>query len=109
VQPIRANFTANQYTAAYNSIMSNIESVKENGNDLTLEDYKTACNIVLFDLTPDNSAEESHKNVSRTGSVRVEIHFEKALPQSITAIIFGEFISLIEIDRFRNISLDYAT
>lgn len=64
---------------------------------------------MAFDLTPDLSANTvSHWNLIRHGSLRVEVRFDAALTETINGLIYGEFDNVIEIDKDRNVIVDYG-
>ncbi|KAG8226749.1 hypothetical protein J437_LFUL004400 [Ladona fulva] len=57
-----------------------------------------------FDLTPDLSSNlHSHWNLVRQGSLRLD-----ALLETLTCVIYAEFDNIIEIDRNRNVLVDFG-
>jgi len=64
---------------------------------------------MAFDLTPDLSANTlSHWNLVRNGSLRIEVRFEKALTETINCLVYGEFDNVIEMDKDRNVIVDFG-
>lgn len=109
-KPLTPNYTKNLYTRAYHTLFSGSGiHFSDHGNSISLEEYPNGYCLAVFDLTPDLSSHEAHWNIIRSGSLRLEIRFEKPLPETITAIIFSEFDNIIEIDKNRNIILDYSS
>lgn len=109
-KPLTPNYAKNQYTRSYHTLFSGSGiHFSDHGNCISLEDYPNGYCLAAFDLTPDLSSHEPHWNIIRSGSLRLEIRFEKPLPETITAIIFSEFDNIIEIDKNRNIILDYSS
>ena len=53
-------------------------------------------------------SENDHFNLSRQGSVRLDMKFAVALPHTVTVIVYAEFENVIEIDHHRNIVLDFT-
>ena len=80
---------------------------KDEGNAINRTDFPGGYAIYAFDLTPD-LAEEGHFNLARDGSVRVDMKFANALPNTINVIAYAEFENVIEIDRNRNVLFDYT-
>lgn len=62
-----------------------------------------------MDLTPDLSASDDHISLSKTGSLRIEVRFDNALPNAVTAVVFSEFACTIELDKNRNVITDYSS
>ena len=109
-KPFVCDFPNHQFIRAYNSLFEGCNINHDDiGNNITREAYANGYALVAVDLTPDLSASESHISMPRTGSLRIEVHFEEALAQSITAVIFSEFNATIEIDKNRNIITDYSS
>ena len=84
---------------------------KENrneGNDITCEDYPRGYALYVFDLSPD-LAEEGHFNLAKQGTVRVELKFGAALANTVTVVAYAEFENVIEIDRNRNVIYDFGS
>jgi len=110
VLPIKCNFDEEQYIQGYNSIFSSTGiHFGDQGNNITRADYAKGFTIFGFDLTEDLAASEAHWSLPRTGSMRIDLMFDKALTTPISVILYLEYDNIIEIDKFRNIILDYAS
>ena len=48
-------------------------------------------------------------NLVRDGTVRLEMRFATALQSTINTVIYSEFEQIIEIDRNKQVLVDYAT
>jgi hypothetical protein len=108
IKPIETNYGANQYITAYMSLFSGTgKQQRDEGNDLERSDYAGGYALYAFDLTPD-LAEEGHFNLTREGSVRLEVKFSVALEATINVIAYAEFENVIEIDRNKDIVFDYS-
>lgn len=72
-------------------------------------DYATKDCFFAFSLSPDNSTggESGTLDLLRRGSLRVEMKFKNNLSASIHMICYAVFDSVILIDQYRNVSLDY--
>ncbi|KAH9632615.1 hypothetical protein HF086_001858 [Spodoptera exigua] len=80
------------------------------GNAISREQYAKGYCLLAFDLTPDLSANSSaHWNLIKHGSVRLEVRFEYSLIQTINCIVYAEFDNIIEIDKNRNVTVDYSS
>ena len=64
--------------------------------------------MYAFDLSPD-LADEGHLNLAKHGTVRVELKFGAALPNTVTIVAYAEFENVIEIDRNRNVIYDFGS
>jgi len=63
--------------------------------------------LYAYDLTAD-LAEDDHFNLVKHGKVRLALKFSAALEQTVTVIAYAEFDNVIEIDRDRNLLLDFG-
>lgn len=109
-RPLTPDFAKNLYTHSYFSLYSGSGVYfKDIGNTISRNDYPKGFCLTAFDLTPDLAGHESHWSILKSGCLRAEIKFEKPLSSPITAIIFSEFDNVIEIDKTRNVFVDYSS
>lgn len=109
ITPLKPNFTSKLYVSSYNTLFTNTGiNFSDSGSDISREEYANGYNMSVFDLTSDITAHEAHWGAQSSGSLRIEVQFEKSLTSPITAIVFAEFNNLIEIDKHRQITLDYS-
>ena len=109
VKPLKPNFANRHYIQAYMSLFSGTgKENRDEGNDIAREDYPNGCALFAFDLSQD-LAEEGHFNLAKQGTVRVELKFGTALPNTVIVIAYAEFENVIEIDRNRNIVYDFGS
>lgn len=109
-KPLTPDYPKKLYTRSYHTLFSGSGiHFGDTGNEITLAEYPNGYCLAAFDLTADLSSHEPHWNIIRSGSLRLEVRFEKPLTQTITAIIYSEFDNLIEIDNNRNIIIDYSS
>lgn len=110
-KPLQPDFTKDAlYVRAYHTLFSGtgIHFLNE-GNDISRENYSNGYCLMVFDLTPDLSANAStHWNLVRNGSLRVEVGFETSLTDTINCLIYAEFDNVIEIDKHRNVVVDFS-
>ena len=81
---------------------------RDEGNDIAREDYPNGYALYAFDLSPD-LAEEGHFNLTKQGTVRVELKFGTALSNTVTVVAFAVFENVIEIDRNRNMVYNFGS
>ncbi|XP_062980760.1 uncharacterized protein F54H12.2-like [Elgaria multicarinata webbii] len=70
------------------------------------EEYARGYTLFAFDLTPDQEGGD-HYSLIKTGNLRAEFRFSRALPDTINMIVYGVFDSLIQINNRRNVVFDY--
>ena len=76
---------------------------QDEGNGITRQEFAEQ---FAFDIIPD-CCDGPHFNLVRKGNLRVEMHFYDPLEQTVNVIVCGEFDSVLEIDRNRNVVYDY--
>jgi hypothetical protein len=97
------------YIRGYETLFSGMDKMfADSGNLISREDYGKGYTLYAIDLTPDLTSSE-HFNPVQTGNVRLSIQFARALPNTVTCLVYVEFESLIEIDKSRNIIFDFST
>lgn len=108
-KPLTPDFANNLYSESYQTLFTGSGTYFDNkGNTISYEDYKSGNTLFCFDLTPDQSCNQPHWNVEKTGSFRAEFRFAAPLVQPIVAILYAEFDNLLEITPQRDIVLDYS-
>lgn len=109
-KPLTPDFKSNQYTRSYYTLFEGSGIYfSDTGNDISIEEYPNGYCLSAFDLTPDLSSNDPHWNIIKSGTLRAEIRFSEPLAKPITFIIFAEFDNVIEIDKNRNIIIDYSS
>ena len=105
--PIEPNFNTNNYIIAYSNLYAGTgKLMKDERTDIKCEDFAGGYALYAFDLTAD-LAEEGHFNLMKHGNVRLDSKFGTALPNTINVIAYAEFENVLEIDKSRNIIIDY--
>lgn len=109
-RPLMPDFEKDLYTRPYYTLFEGSGIYfNDTGNSITHADYPHGYCLAAFDLTADLSCNEPHWNLIKSGTLRAEIRFSKPLPSTVNLIIFAEFDNIIEIDKNRNIILDYSS
>jgi hypothetical protein len=108
LKPLKLDFAAGRFIAAYAGLFGGTNKInRDEGNDISRSDYSNGYALYAYDLTPD-LAEDNHVNLTRQGTVRLDLKFGAALAQTVTVITYAEFENVIEIDRNRNIVFDFT-
>ena len=107
--PYKPDYGGRRYLACYTDLQRTLGSVNTNrGNGISYKDYLDGGHVVYgFDFTPDMS-EGPHRDPPKSGSLRLEGHFDNALTAAINVIVYAEYDNLIQIDRARNVVADFA-
>lgn len=96
------------YLESYHTLFSGTGiHFHDTGNDISRIDYPDGYFFHVFDLTNDMSASENFWNLQRQGTVRLELRFKQPLAHPINCVILSEFHNLVEIDRHRNVVVDF--
>jgi len=77
------------------------------GLQITHHMYVNGYFMLVFDLTPDHAASESHSSPHESGNIRIEAQFAKALPEVINCLLYLEYDNCVRIDSDRNVSTDF--
>ena len=103
-KPLEFNYDKNNYVEAYNTLFSNLKGINTN---ITYEGFKGGSTLYAFDLTPD-LCNDTHYSIMKSGTLSLDVKFDKVINNSVTAIVYMEFDNMIEIDDKRNIYTDYS-
>ncbi|XP_003730196.2 uncharacterized protein F54H12.2-like [Strongylocentrotus purpuratus] len=110
MRPLRPCFeegAGQHYIHAYNSLfMGTNRLFADKGLDINREEYLKWFTLFAFDLTPDVS-DGCHLNLIKSGNLRLELQFDRPLPNTVNCLVFSESQGLIQIDRSRNLIYDY--
>ena len=107
-KPLTPDFEKGRFIQAYNSIFQALgKATGDHGNFISRSEYKNGYSLFAFDLTPD-SCDGGYFTQLKKGNLRLELHFAKALPETIAILILAEFQNVIEIDKSRNVIFDFG-
>ncbi|XP_060091260.1 uncharacterized protein F54H12.2-like [Heteronotia binoei] len=70
------------------------------------EEFSQGYTLFAFDLSPDQECTD-HYSLIKTGNLRAEVRFARALPHTVNMIVYGIFDNVIEINHRRNVLFDY--
>jgi len=70
--------------------------------------YTNGHTLFCFDYTPDSSigAETGTLSLVKRGTISLEVKFANPLTGNINMIVFAQFDSVIQIDQYRNVTID---
>jgi hypothetical protein len=109
VKPLHPNFADGHYISAYLSLFTGTGKInKDDGNNISRNEYASGYALYAFDLSPDLS-EDDHFNLLKQGGLRIVLKFAQALPATVSVIAYAEFENVIEIDRNRNVIYDFTS
>lgn len=107
IKPIKLDVTNGIYLDGYMSLFSATGQLSKNtGIDIQRNEYLGGYTLFAFDLSPDMS-EDDNVNLIKSGSIRLSIQFGTVTPHTINVITFSEHESVIEINKNRDVILDY--
>ena len=107
-KPFQPNFTTGECLRSYASLFQATGSLgQDRSMGLTLNQYQNGYTLWGVDLTPDQGGEGDHLHPIKTGNLRLELQFARALDQVINVIVFAEFDNQVEINGLREIITDY--
>ena len=103
------DYANDHFTRSYNHTMDALNYFNtDDSNGMTMEHFKDGYNLYAFDLTPDGSNQGQHRHLIRSGSVRLELNFEKVLSKPITVMLFGILDAKLEITKLREVIMSYS-
>ena len=76
---------------------------QDEGSDISYDDYGQG-----FTLS-DESGDAAYAQLIKHGTLRLEIRFAQALADTINVIAHTEFQNLLEVDKHRNILVDFSS
>ena len=95
------------YVRTYMQMQSGVGTAFRDENcSISYNAFERGSTVFVFDLTADLSNVEYSEPTNR-GSLRMEVHFSKQLPHAVTCFVHANYNNCIEINRYRNILLDY--
>ena len=107
--PMMLDFSDQKYMRAYDGLFHSLnKSYSDSGLDISYEDFRKGYALFCFDLTADGCGNSSsHFELARQGNLRLKMHLNTPLAQTVNLIVYGEFESILEITNTREVLLDY--
>ena len=107
--PLQLDFDDQKYMRAYDGMFHAFnKSYSDTGSDISYEDFKKKYPLFCFDLTADGCGNSGgHFELIKQGNLRLKLHFDQPLTETISVIVYGEFESILEINKNREVLIDY--
>ena len=106
VPSLHPDFTNSLYLRCVHSMFGDAGKVKTDEDlDVSRTEYDKGYTLYGFDLSTDH---DQVVEVSKRGSVRMDLKFDVALAHTINGIVYAEYENVIQIDFARNVLLDYS-
>jgi len=77
------------------------------GLQITPAKYINGYFMLVYDLTPDLAGSEEHISDPAHGKIRLELKFDKALPDPLVCLLYLEYDNSVLIDAMRQVSTDF--
>ena len=108
-RPFEPDFANNSYLRSYLSLYQALGRIGEDwAPDIGQKEYGEGFTLWGYDFTPDQNAQSFEKfHLIKTGNMRIELQFSAALVNTINCIVYGEFDNVLEINKQREVSVDY--
>lgn len=104
---IDLDFNEDDYILGYSSIYKGLnKGIYLTGNDISYDEFKQGYALFAFNLTPDHCDGE-HMSIPKTGELQIDVKFKQELATNISAIVYLEFDSVVQINNLRQVFVDY--
>ena len=103
--PLEPGYSTNNYISAYLTLFTGTgKYLSDKGSIIDRTDYPNGYCLYVFDV---NSVYDEGSNIPllKKGHSRINLKFEKPLPEAVTCICYGQFPSVLRIDASRNVEL----
>ena len=106
--PMALDYANGNYMDGFFSLFSQTGQYgSDEGNSITREAYANGYTLYCFNLANDLNLEEDHFNGSKRGNVSIILKFANPLAETVTAVVLCEYENTIEIDRYRQVAIDF--
>ncbi|XP_067406036.1 uncharacterized protein F54H12.2-like [Emydura macquarii macquarii] len=106
-KPLQPDFEAGRCVREYmNLVQTAGKHMKDRAPLIDRVEFAQGYTLFAFDLSPDQECAD-HYSLIKTGNLRAEIRFAKALTATVNMIVYGAFDNVIEINQRRNVLFDY--
>ena len=107
-RPLEPNFAEDQYLRSYLTLYKGLGKLGQDwAPDITLEEYKSGYTLWCVDFTKDQEAQTDKFHLIQTGNLRVEVQFAANVGTTLNGIIYAVFDNMLEINKQREVSIDF--
>lgn len=107
-KPFEPDFDKKLYLREYCSTMMSLGMFNtDDSNNIKYEDFGNGSYFQMFDLTPDNQVNSTHRHPTRAGNLRLELSFAKALSTTVNVLLYAIYDAKVEITELRDILPSY--
>lgn len=107
--PLKPNWAGGSYVRSYMTLFQGTHTgFSNNGCGISYEDYSKGLTLFVFDLTNGQCEGNNFEPVTR-GNIRLEGRFRNAIAHSITGVYYAEFDNVLEVDRERQVKIDFTS
>lgn len=107
--PFQPDFKAGHYVCDYMNVMDVFKySNTQDDNGLTKFEFGNGYTIYAFDLTPDKSLGDAHRQVNFSKDFRLELKFTTVLPSTVNVLMYSVYDTSIEITQLRDVITHYG-
>ena len=105
---VGSSSTGNEVASAYWALYDSVGTQNTNNFDfgLELEDFANGCGIFAFPLYGAGPGDNNFLQLKRSANVRVQGNFASPLKKPVTALVYAEFPSVLEIEGSRNVIIN---
>ena len=108
-KPLQPNFAGGQYVRSFfNLMVSSGLANQDSGSNISRQDFTGGFALYSMDLTPSLIDDNQLFELVKSGALRMELKFVRALLRSVTVVVWAEMDSVLEIDRSRQVLTDFS-
>ena len=108
-KPLQPNFAGGQYVRSFfNLMVSSGLANQDSGSNISRQDFTGGFALYSMDLTPSLIDDNQLFELVKSGALRMELKFVRALLRSVTVVVWAEMDSVLEIDRNRTVLTDFS-
>ncbi|XP_022301109.2 uncharacterized protein F54H12.2-like [Crassostrea virginica] len=107
-RPYEPDFADNLYLRSYLSLYQGLGKLGDDwAPDVTIGEYKNGYTLWCIDFTKDQEAQLDKFHLIQTGNLRIELQFAQNTVETLNCVVYAEFDNLLEINKQREVSIDY--
>ena len=99
--PKPVEFKEDEHGIMYHNFLESIGYI--NGGDTLIDGYYKPHQVMGFDLTQDNSQNQSHLNLKKSGSVRLKLDLNEEAAENLVLMVLAYYERIIQITKDREV------